>query len=250
MQKLTARLRKVEEQCKLPEYKVNADLDALISKLVRKGHYAVFEPNWEGVVEVKRAATKERSEARGVDQRGDGTNKRSKDKSSEEDAASEEEEEESGSPAKRAKRSKPMGGGTKLIDNSHEGLRSASVLAWGKGDCINHVQNRLHDLQELRSTYYTRNSNEHVRSSDYYPSTEQIMIEGLKRYTSGDGKCSKMTAIFEHGANGGFIFNPTGNHWVFLGADGKHSRLCDGLLAILNPEPKVQGLGVHTYTQA
>ena len=233
IQKLTARLRKVEEQCELPEYKVNADLDALISKLVRKGHYAVFEPNWEGVVEVKRAAT--RSEALGVDQRGDGTKKRGKDNSIEEDVASDEEEEQSGAPAKRAKRGKPVGGGTKLMDNSREGLRSASELAWGKGDCINHVQNRLHDLQELRSTYYTRSSNEHVTPSDYYPSTEHILIEGLKRYTSGNGKCSKMTTIFERGANGGFIFNPTENHWVFLGVDGKHSTLCDGLLAYSRP---------------
>ena len=97
------------------------------------------------------------------------------------------------------------------------------------------VQNRLHDLQELRSTYYTRSSNEHVTPSDYYPSTEHILIEGLKRYTSGNGKCSKMTTIFERGANGGFIFNPTGNHWVFLGVDGKHSTLCDGLLAYSRP---------------
>ena len=65
--------------------------------------------------------------------------------------------------------------------------------------------------------------------------TEHILIEGLKRYTSGNGKCSKMTTIFERGANGGFIFNPTGNHWVFLGVDGKHSTLCDGLLAYSRP---------------
>jgi hypothetical protein len=119
------------------------------------------------------------------------------------------------------------------------GLRGAdgAIDAWATDTCINGVQTSFPELVILREQHYTFEGGPTLDDSDFYPMTTAIFIAMVRRYIHGD-KSEKLTRLFCGESDvAGWILTPTtgassGNHWIYLCADGRHNTWYASLLPI------------------
>jgi hypothetical protein len=103
--------------------------------------------------------------------------------------------------------------------------------------CINGVQTSFPELFMLREQLYTFAGGPALDDSDFYPMTTAIFIAMIRRYINGE-KSERLTRLFCGESDvAGWILTPTtgassGNHWIYLCADGRHNTWYASLLAI------------------
>ena len=89
----------------------------------------------------------------------------------------------------------------------------------------------------LREQLYTFAGGPALDDSEFYPMTTAIFIAMIRRYINGE-KSERLTRLFCGESDvAGWILTPTteassGNHWIYLCADGRHNTWYASLLAI------------------
>jgi hypothetical protein len=139
----------------------------------------------------------------------------------------------SGSAARSTSGSFASGG---VRANEEGGGLLESESSWGTCQDGATLHEMVESLGRAREEHYPRSEKPELRMTDYYPATDRIFCEALRRYCRNELRSgSKMCQIFDNGHVASYVMVPIvsavagrgyGNHFVVVFVDGRHAHRC------------------------